>query len=355
MLSLMTISCDRIISKIPGLGGGQSAADSQVLIEALALKGSAKKIVHVVDSVGEHLVVITKDSRTTQEGQFPNKHVRITVQDLVLGQEGKYKEFWSFQDSTDCNMDLIYSMEQFAVTDLQLDHVAEVWFIIVEGCKTDVAPDQFKLVLFERGAMKVLGGSNALQGFAEVEKKIDQVFKGYDDKYKKQARTMCSAIMEDFSELYGAMEPQQQYETSSSGGYTAHAPCMFGVKLPSSYRLEAPYSDNNEDQCSYVVKTSSGFQIMELNAMLKERFDYWEVKDLYARALRKNDIDVRYKAQKGNWFVISGYERSSGLIIYWKRAVGENYISDMYIKYPKSMKQEIEPHLAVISKSFTSD
>ena len=55
-----------------------------------------------------------------------------------------------------------------------------------------------------------------------------------------------------------------------------------------------------------------------------------------------------------NYFVISGVDNKSGNIIYWKRVVGDNFISDLRFDYPFSLKKEVEPFIGKIAKSFES-
>jgi hypothetical protein len=75
---------------------------------------------------------------------------------------------------------------------------------------------------------------------------------------------------------------------------------------------------------------------------------------LYTNAIKKSELEISYKTQKGNWFVISGINKDNGNIVYWKRVSGNNFISDIHIEYPKGRESEISPYIAKISNSFTS-
>jgi len=112
--------------------------------------------------------------------------------------------------------------------------------------------------------------------------------------------------------------------------------------------------DNNPDVCDYIVKTKFGLKLIEIHSLINSRFEFNTVQDLYKEALSKSKFNIIYKIQKSNWFVISGIKKENGNIVYWKRVAGANFISDLYIEYSKSQKNEIEPFLTKISTSFTS-
>jgi hypothetical protein len=136
--------------------------------------------------------------------------------------------------------------------------------------------------------------------------------------------------------------------------YKAYSPCAFSVSLPSNFKLQPMYDDKSPDYCDYSVKTKNGFEIIQLHSLLSSRFEFSSIKELYDAAIKKSEIDISYKAQKGNWFVISGTKKENGNTVYWKRVSGNSFISDLHIEYPKSRESEIAPYTATISSSFTS-
>lgn len=148
--------------------------------------------------------------------------------------------------------------------------------------------------------------------------------------------------------------PDSMATIGDQASYVTHRPCMFSVRLPADFIIRPMHSDKSPDYCDYAVKNRSGVQLIELHSMDKYRFDSIDIRDLYRAALQNSSYDITYKVQKGNWFVISGYNKQNGKIFYWKRVVGENFISDLDIEYAKSAKSMIEPHIGTIAKSFTS-
>jgi hypothetical protein len=135
--------------------------------------------------------------------------------------------------------------------------------------------------------------------------------------------------------------------------YNSLEPCSFSVDLPSNLKLKKLDNDSNMDHCDCVVKTSDGFEIIEISSLLSSRFSS-SMEQMFAEATKNSDLDITYKVLKEDWFVISGKDKNNGNIIYWKRAEGDDYISDLRIGYPINRKSDIEPYISTISSSFKS-
>jgi hypothetical protein len=112
--------------------------------------------------------------------------------------------------------------------------------------------------------------------------------------------------------------------------------------------------DSRPDYCDYDVRTKSGI-LIELHSMSKQRMDNDDLNDLYKEAIAHTDLDISYKAIIKNFFVISGTDNSTNHIVYWKRVVGDQFVSDLRIEYDKSNKSSIERYIGKISGSFRCD
>ena len=130
--------------------------------------------------------------------------------------------------------------------------------------------------------------------------------------------------------------------------------CSFKVSLPQSYLFKIDEEDNNLDMCGATVSTSDGLQIIDIRSMNNARFETSNIKELYQKAQDNSTLEVTHKTQKNNWFVISGYN-NKGMIVYWKRVSGDNFISDLYMEYPQHRSSEINSKIGKIAGSFTSD
>ena len=146
---------------------------------------------------------------------------------------------------------------------------------------------------------------------------------------------------------------QTSSNIDAKGTYKTYKPCSFSIALPSHFQfIPMEPEETNPDYCDYKVKTADNFQVIEIYSLSKGRFEFESIKEAYEGAIKQSKIDITYKIQKENWFVISGYEDDS--LVYWKRAIGGNFVSDLFIKYPKTKKAQIEPYIAKISQSFHS-
>ena len=139
--------------------------------------------------------------------------------------------------------------------------------------------------------------------------------------------------------------------------FTEQVGCGFQIKLPSHFKMEPLFAEGNSlDICDYSFGSSNNEDITgSISCSNKSRFDYSDIKELYAAGVKNTDFNVTHKTQKRNWFVLSGINRKNGNIVYWKRVEGDNYISDMRIEYPKAIADKITPRLNRIVDSFRSD
>lgn len=130
---------------------------------------------------------------------------------------------------------------------------------------------------------------------------------------------------------------------------------MFEIELPIDMKMSKMFNEVSADYCDYQVKTQDGYPIMELHALLNSRFEFGTIKEAYKAALATSKLNITYQVQIGNFFIISGYNPTNGNIVYWKRAMGRLYVSDMHIEYNRSRKDLIEKNIARIAKSFRGE
>lgn len=140
-------------------------------------------------------------------------------------------------------------------------------------------------------------------------------------------------------------------QTNKFKGYQS---AMFEIELPVDMRVSKMYSDVSSDYCDYSVRTSGGYTIMELHSLLKSRFLFSTIGEAYREAISSSNLNITYKMQSGNFFVISGYNPENGNIVYWKRILGNRFVSDMRIEYSQSRRDLIDTNIGRIAKSFRS-
>lgn len=135
---------------------------------------------------------------------------------------------------------------------------------------------------------------------------------------------------------------------------TDQMPYKFDVDLPRSWKLSR-LGEETLDYCDYEARLPDGFKVLDIYVLLNTRFGADNIRDLYEEALKLETLDISYKLQKENWFVISGIDKKTKNIVYWKRVFGDMYVGDLRFEYPKKKEAEIAPHIGSIAKSFTCD
>ena len=142
---------------------------------------------------------------------------------------------------------------------------------------------------------------------------------------------------------------------SQSIAFKKVKPCSFGIEIPADMKIQKMYSDSSADYCDYEVKSKDGHIVMEIHSLLASRFSYNTIKDLFKAAHKTSTIKITYEYLGSNFFVISGKNKKNGNIVYWKRVLGNQFVSDLNIEYNESRKAFFEKNIGRISKSFVSE
>ena len=128
----------------------------------------------------------------------------------------------------------------------------------------------------------------------------------------------------------------------------------YDLTFPASWK-RYEIGEKSLDYCNYEITLPDGYKMLTVDVLLNTRFDADNIKDLYEAALKSKTLYISYKLQKDNWFVISGIDRKTKNIVYWKRVFGEMYVGDLRFEYSKSKEAEIAPYIGMVAKSFTCD
>jgi hypothetical protein len=148
--------------------------------------------------------------------------------------------------------------------------------------------------------------------------------------------------------------PLELVEYSKNTHLKKHRLCKFYIELPETMKLSEMYGDSSLDYCDYEVKFDDDLVSLQIHSLNISRFEFNKISELYDSAIENSKLEVTYKIKKTNWFVISGI-RKDGKISYWKRILGDKFVSDLLIVYEPKSKLQIEPYIGEISNSFISD
>lgn len=143
--------------------------------------------------------------------------------------------------------------------------------------------------------------------------------------------------------------------TSQNTTWKKVTPCTFSLEIPVDMKITKMYEDSSPDYCDYEVSLKDGYGIMELHSMNFSRFDLSTIEEFYNAAMENSELKVTYHTMASNFFVISGINQENGNIVYWKRVLGDSFVSDLHIEYSQARKPAIEPYIERISKSFISE
>jgi len=139
---------------------------------------------------------------------------------------------------------------------------------------------------------------------------------------------------------------------SQQSGYKKYAPCFFSIMIPTHMKLKK--TGEGWGYCDAEVFLSNGRKIFDIHSLSRGRFEYNTIDEFYRKAVNASELDITYKMKSSDFFVISGYNPKNGRVVYWKRAMGSEHISDLWIEYEAYRRSEIKTYLSTISKSFRS-
>ena len=140
--------------------------DKNSLPKSIQYKGVLQTVVQWTDSLGDNIFI------TTETGEFPSKGKESDYGDAAL-----YAYHYTItKDSAklitrvydviqECEWDLTmhFVPNTFAITDLDKDGTAEIWLMYILSCRSDVSPDQMKLVMLEGGKKYIARGTAKVQ------------------------------------------------------------------------------------------------------------------------------------------------------------------------------------------------
>ena len=150
------------------------------------------------DANGQNYLVITETSEQRKKGKFQDFvwDKELYAYQYISGSDG-YKLLWKIQDFVkDCEFDLTlkFIKSSLTITDLNDNGIAESTFMYQMSCKSDVSPDDIKLIMHEndikyaiRGMMNLnVQGKRMQDGKMVVDRSFDDAPAGFLDYAKSQ-------------------------------------------------------------------------------------------------------------------------------------------------------------------------
>jgi hypothetical protein len=147
--------------------------------------GHIVKAVSWTDKMGENIVI------ATETGETQRKNLEEAYRDAALFAYHYLKKGsgwtlnWKVQDYIkQCPVDIKanYVKDTFAVTDLNMDGLAEIWLMYKTICRGDITPSNMKIIMYENGRKYAVRGTN------RVEVSKNEIYGGkytFDEPFKK--------------------------------------------------------------------------------------------------------------------------------------------------------------------------
>lgn len=107
------------------------------------------------------------------------------------------------------------------------------------------------------------------------------------------------------------------------------------------------------DYCDYEVLFKEKGVSLQVHSLLSSRFETTDVNELFEEAKKTIGANITYQFKSDRFYILSGIK--DGNIIYRKRYIGNNYISDLEIEYSPTQKNVIEKYIGKIAGSFKCD
>ncbi|HEY8931525.1 MAG TPA: hypothetical protein VIM55_20145 [Mucilaginibacter sp.] len=168
--------------------------DPKTLPKTVQYKGVIDHAVKYSDKAGEHLMITTEANSVKKSEDSDDEKTQDLFASNYLLTYGQWILEWQMHDLVDaCQFDMGggYIPNTFAVTDLNNDGIAEVWLTYTLVCRSDVSPDDMKIIMHEgskkfamRGHTKVKVNATRYMG---GDYKFDDAFKAGPDAFRQYA------------------------------------------------------------------------------------------------------------------------------------------------------------------------
>lgn len=150
--------------------------DAKQLPAGINYEGKFKSGYRWSDTNGDNIALIT------ETGEYRNPKFQHDGDDSIdtelfayqfIMKDGKPELLWKVYDFvSDCPLDLTASFDDFRISDIDKNSMAEVWIIYKTACRGDVSPAEMKIIMYENGKKYAMRGT-------------EKILQGIDDKGNK--------------------------------------------------------------------------------------------------------------------------------------------------------------------------
>lgn len=181
--------------------------DKENILKKFEVKGTIINGSRWTDRNGDNYVVLAQVSKERTAEDVYMKSITLTAYHYADFNSGTYREVRKVQDFTrDCEYNNIAAFlpATLSVTDIDKNNLGEVTFMYKLGCKSELSPDDLKLIMMENGVKyAVRGESIVYMGDMKLggKKEIDKSFNNAPQAFLNFANELWDRNKEDKSSL----------------------------------------------------------------------------------------------------------------------------------------------------------
>lgn len=126
----------------------------------------------------------------------------------------------------------------------------------------------------------------------------------------------------------------------------------FSIEYPAEIFINKTYPENGDGV--WLDNKDKTVQLIPSGSLAVLSTD---IKEIYKQNLEwkseEKSIEVTYKRQKDNWFVISGYNHDTAIVFYEKRFYYDEKVIGYIFSYPIKSNKNYEKYIKMFNTSFT--
>jgi hypothetical protein len=139
--------------------------DKGAIPAGIHFSGRIIEAVQWQDAIGDNIVIITETGEKRSVSGGDARDAELYAYHYTIRGEARMLTWKLYDYVKDCPVDIQanFIKSSFAVTDLDKDHVAEVWLMYNTACRGDVSPANMKVIAYEGSKKYAMRGRNRVR------------------------------------------------------------------------------------------------------------------------------------------------------------------------------------------------
>ncbi len=143
--------------------------DATSLPAGISYEGAFKKALRWTDAAGDNLVILTETGIHPTEAAHPEMEDAsdaslYAYHYLLTGSQNRLTwKVYDFMKECPVDVSAAFLKDEFRITDLNQDGMAETWLMYKITCRSDVSPAEMKIIMYEGDRKYALRGENKVE------------------------------------------------------------------------------------------------------------------------------------------------------------------------------------------------